>query len=910
MDNGVNFTSTNVFNSLCDGSYRGIVRDDNGCTDTVAVADVITEPSDIVFTYTDVNATCGLDNAELNLMASGGTALANGADVYSFSINNLTSQELGNGNSPGLNYPNLAIGRYYISVEDDNGCMKDTSVLVQADLLPVISGRVTATPLCFGGNEGAVEITGNSGTGSGTYEFSSDGIVYLADPTDVVNYGSLLNGTYTFYMRDANSCIDQIDLTITQPDTLIVDLSNTILTDLTCYNDGTGSIEMNITGGVPAYQYSIDGGLTYTSSNTFNGLQADSFKLAVRDVNGCTSLIVDSVGIGQPGELFASVVGFTNPTCYNFADGDISVTAGYNPVPYPVQPGNPGGLVYNWNTGAVGTTANGLVGVPGQNNYTVIVTDANGCSESVSQMLTAPATPVVDSYTTDPVLCFGDANGNIAVQSTSATVFQITKAYDPFGNRLNSYNGLQSVNDTLFNLEQGYYTIRAYDANNCAGRTEKNIYVGSPQVLDPIASGNGNDICANVLDSLYGVVLGGTSPFIYEWKRNTNNTSFVTFTNTKDAYFTNGNAGDTDDFRFIVIDANGCTDSSQVNLVVADEPVINTVTMPDTTFCAGDVVFLQPDVTGGVGNYIYDWTNGVDFGTSFEANVYTDSTIILNIFDNCSQFNGVGVADTAQVFIVSANGMDLIINPGTNCPGQPIDISSSYTNNVQAYEWVIDGVTYTDSLANVVLENDGCYDVALTLYVGAQSCPIDTMFTNGVCVNPKPIADFEYKPTTPTMLNPLVDFENTSTNDTLDYVWMIPNFNNYVDSIFEPSVLFPEEEAAYNVSLKATNTFGCSDSILKIVNIKKIDNIFVPNTFTPNGDGLNDVFLPVLYNMNNSTYELLVYDRWGRKVFESRNPYEGWTGDNFNDGVYVWKISAESNDGTEYVLKGTVNLVH
>ena len=918
LDGGVTFTSDPNFSGLCAGSYNAIVRDDNGCTDTVNTPDVITEPTKLVFdAVTSIDATCGEDNAELNLTASGGTTGILGAGFYNFSIDTNITKTPADG-TIGINYPNLEIGRYYISVEDDNGCIKDTSLILRADALPVLTGRVTSTPLCFGGNEGAVEITGNSGTGSTTYLFSNDGIVYTPEPSDVVNYNSLVDGSYTYYMRDANACEDTVTLVVEQPDDILFASNNVAIKDLTCFDDNSGEIEISVSGGTPFYEYSIDGGTTFSGSNTFINLQADSFLIAVRDIKGCSFILSDSIAISQPGDLFNNLISTLDPTCFNLANGEIVIDTGYTVEAFPTPLGNSPIIDVEWSAGVdVNNNGGNLIHVTGlsgkspNNSYSVIVINENGC-QKVEQaiIINEPALAVLDDYSASPVLCFADSNGLIALESTSADFFEISKVNN---NSSNTLVGQVSVNDTLFDLPTGYYEIipkTLLCSSN--GRKVKNIYVGTPDLLEANVVRNDTAICAyQDFNTPIGSRFGGTSPFTFNWEVDSTGVFLPLGSGSALPTIQAGAPGTSFNLRLTVVDVNGCMDDTTEIFNVANSPSIDVTSMPDTTFCAGGVILLTPQVTGGVGDYIYDWNNGVDFDDNFEKAIYSDSTIILSISDECNVLYGIPtINDTVQAFIVTANGVSPVVNTNVYCPGIPIEISSSNNTDVNSYEWVVDGVTYTDSASIVTLNDPGCYDVDLTLYVGAQNCPVDTVFNSLLCINDSPVADFDYQPNTITMLNPVVNFNNLSINDTIDYIWNIPAILNAPLTDENPLVVFPEEEGIYDVWLTAINTFGCMDSTSQVVSIEPVNNVFVPNTFTPNGDGKNELFRPVLYNISNDGYQFEVYDRWGRLIFRTLSPFDGWSGDNFNEGTYVWRLIAfPNNESSKIELSGTVNLI-
>jgi gliding motility-associated-like protein len=115
----------------------------------------------------------------------------------------------------------------------------------------------------------------------------------------------------------------------------------------------------------------------------------------------------------------------------------------------------------------------------------------------------------------------------------------------------------------------------------------------------------------------------------------------------------------------------------------------------------------------------------------------------------------------------------------------------------------------------------------------------------------------------------------------------------------------------YAVALLVKNKWGCADTVIKEIQVETDFNVYVPNIFTPNNDDNNQIFLPVCTGVK--FYELNVFDRWGRKVFQSIDITHGWdgtyNGEQCQDGVYVWQIKVSSNSGEMKTLNGHLTLL-
>ena len=229
-----------------------------------------------------------------------------------------------------------------------------------------------------------------------------------------------------------------------------------------------------------------------------------------------------------------------------------------------------------------------------------------------------------------------------------------------------------------------------------------------------------------------------------------------------------------------------------------------------------------------------------------------------------------------------------------------------------------------DSLTHTFV-NDGCYNG--TAVVAFENGCIDSVTkTNAVCVNPVPIADFDWGPKSATVLEPFIQFEDLSI-DADSWNWDLGRVsttnippNPTASTLQNPFVTYGSPDSGtYTVELIAWNGM-CSDTIIKRITILDNFTVFVPNAFTPDGDGLNDIFFPNGKNHDNiegaSEYSFLIFNRWGALIWESGTPYQPWDGTNAKTGsevqqdVYVWKLKVWDN--VESVLKtyyGRVSLI-
>ena len=157
-----------------------------------------------------------------------------------------------------------------------------------------------------------------------------------------------------------------------------------------------------------------------------------------------------------------------------------------------------------------------------------------------------------------------------------------------------------------------------------------------------------------------------------------------------------------------------------------------------------------------------------------------------------------------------------------------------------------------------------------------------------------------------------IKFENLSV-DANSAIWIFGNgdTSNYLSPTYKYTENNP---GSYTVTLIALSEYGCADTSRQEITIKEIGTIFIPSAFTPDDDGINDIFIPKGNNIDSNYYKMLIYDRWGEKVFETNDLSQGWDGRVKNEnmaspGIYKWYIIYRDKSGTEYTKSGNLTLI-
>ncbi len=183
-----------------------------------------------------------------------------------------------------------------------------------------------------------------------------------------------------------------------------------------------------------------------------------------------------------------------------------------------------------------------------------------------------------------------------------------------------------------------------------------------------------------------------------------------------------------------------------------------------------------------------------------------------------------------------------------------------------------------------------------------------------VIVYPVPNADFNVTPQPTTILDPTIQFSDATTLATItSYSWNFGDPLNTTSTAQNPSFTYLAP-GTYDVLEIVISDNGCIDSIHRIIIIAEDYSIYVPNAFTPNADGVNDIFMAKAEGIKD--FKLYIFDRWGMQVFFSDDLYKGWDGrfqskgsEIVQEDVYVWKIECKNFKGEPNMLKGTVSLL-
>lgn len=276
------------------------------------------------------------------------------------------------------------------------------------------------------------------------------------------------------------------------------------------------------------------------------------------------------------------------------------------------------------------------------------------------------------------------------------------------------------------------------------------------------------------------------------------------------------------------------------------------------------------------------------------------------------------MADTASVIvnIVPKPEFTVTYTPDHGCVPLPVTIQAQYTPGFAKLYWDISNdsiYSYIDSTSTIHLNlpEPGYYDIALTVEA-APGCSDSITYPNAIHVSDYPHADFTFSPAEPGNGEEVFFYNHSTGENITDFVWSFGDgHSSYIE---EPSHTYHLTESDFmTVHLTVTNSDGCSNDTIAIVPVEDNFAFYVPNAFTPNTDGKNEIFLPKVNDVTN--YEFTIYNRNGELIFYTNNPDQGWDGTVKGapapQGVYVWKIHyAKIGTPNEMMMKsGSLTLI-
>lgn len=750
----------------------------------------------------------------------------------------------------------LYAGTYTVNVTGSGGCMSSATATVLTGAAPGNVTMNTTNVSCFGGANGSAIANASGGTAPYTYLWSTGGT------TSTIS--GLTPGVYFVTVTTADGCIKNDTVTITQPSApLAFTLSQT---NVTCFGLNNGTAVINLAGGTGPYSYLWNTVPAQTTAAATN-LNAGTHSIVATDDNGCT--VSSSVSISQPNALNANAMVINNVTCNGLSDGYVTVGAS----------GGTGAYNYMWNTSPAQYMQTISSLAPG--NYTATITDANNCTATSSVTITEPPALTLSSAGF-PATCNGSNNGQAVIIPAGGTP-TYTYQWMPSG----------GTNASASGLSPGTYTATATDANGCT--ITASVTVTQPSPVVTTASGS-TTICSGQNTTISGSASGGTGTYTFNWTGIGSGANQTVSPTSNTIY------------SVIATDGNGCAGNiANVTINVTSLTAANLTVSPAATICFGNSTTISSNVFGSTGPVTISWSGGLGSGNGpFTVSPATSTTYIVSVTDACGNVVTSNVPVTVNPLPVISLSPQSIVS----CEQATLTFTdNSTTNSGASYSWSFgDGNTSTDVNPSNSYTASGTYSISVTV-TSPFGCVNTANTISTVVVNPGTIADFSSQAIDGTVISPMYQFSDESVNAASRF-WTFGDGTS--SAALNPMHTYPDK-GTYTVTLITITTAGCRDSISKVVEILPVFTLYIPNAFTPDGNGNNDYFAPK--GVEISEFSMMIFDRWGEMIFHTDDLSKGWDGtaNNANriaeQGVYVYKIVVRDFADKRHNYTGHVTLL-
>ena len=849
---GTSYSGTTSFSGLRAGNYTFYVKDASGtCLQSFLVT--MNEPAPIQVTASATQpASCQAADGQISAMVNSG-----GMAPFEYRLNNGTFQTASS-------FTALGNGSYTLTVRDANGCQATRQVSLTS------VGAISATATVLSGAscnraDGSAQLTNITG-GSGSYEYSKDGISYQDSPL----FQNLRGGNYLLIVRDkatTNRCTATYPVTISEPLQVVATVTVTRVPANCQASDGEIKVS-NVSGGQPAYQYSLDSLINFQNSPVFAGLRNGNYKVYVRDLKGCYGIY--SATLASPDAIrVGNAVSVVAPSCGGVQDGRINLnTNGSN-----VTGGQPGYL-YSLNGGAFQTAS--LFSGLAAGAYQVKVKDQAGCELTFNYTLTNPAGISFDVVQTTSAGCGGEA-GAVEVKNVSGG----TAPYSY------STNGVDFQSASTFaNLASGAYTMYVRDASlqtACINRKAFNV-LGSTTVRFAVSKTDigceggekGQITINNIVGGIpatgtarYQVSINGGQSF-----RDVTGGSLV---------FDNLRPGNYEVIMTYGENLGCSTPARQV-----------TITSAGAFFEVGTTAATCGEANGRAEAVVPNASAGYSY--SLEPNTgFRPSPVFTNLKPGVyTMYIRTGAVETCpnqRAFTIPGpDKLTYKFKKNNRCEGDECQDSREGTvafteikGGVLPYKVSVDnGANFTFDVYQdnflVTGLRPGDYQIIVADATGCRTLPV-------------PVKIEESRTRARLRVEPSLPDEPTGKVWVQDIRGGTPTYEVSIDGLTWAPVRSPKLDTVitgiavgrYRLFIRDAN--GC----IKCFNFNVEESKFtIPNIFTPNADTYNDTFR--IRNLPDGSL-LSIVNRWGKIVYQNSNYQNDWDGGTLPDAVYYYTLN-------------------
>lgn len=740
----------------------------------------------------------------------------------------------------------LCGGTYYAVTTSHIGCTDTVQIIIQNSSSSFAGNDVILEYCDLAGsidlfNElGGTPDTGGSWSGPSTLTGGDQGTFDPALNT---------NGIYAYIVAGSGGCPN---------DTAFVDIENN-------YSPSAGTgLTIAVCSGVSAFNLAdslagtVDPGGTWSGASALSGGDLGTFDPGF-NTSGVYQYVVTGSGICLNDTAFVTVS--LDQVVNAGVGGNLSVCE--DEPSFDLFDELSGGPASGGTWQPVTTQGNGIFdpAVDPSGTYWYIVTGAGACpNDTASLVVNVNAVPTVQVSITD-ISCFGANDGEIDL-SVTPVGFTVTWTM-PGGSTLQQ--------EDITGLYSAQYFYEVVTSQGCTDTAT--ITLTQPAALD-LQLQVTNQTCPGSCDgSVVASVTNGVAPFDYLFDGVSNGSNQA-------SNLCGGNV------NIMVVDANGCSESTNTSIASTGQQTEPVITGPFAVCINDGNIVLTADIPGGT------WSgNGVDASSGvFDPSSGVGITdIIYTIPGTC------GGDDTLSIEVNDVPEIDMSVINDQGCAPLTVELENLAANqgSVSCIWTLSDGTTVNDCTTDLTLTLEGCYDISLQV-TSSDGCSISETNSTQICVSGQPDPGFSTNGYSFSNIDS--ELEAAADDNSLDsYVWLFNGVDVGQGLVF--NYTFSDlSSGTTELCLAVENDLGCKDTSCLEVVYKQDFSIYVPNSFTPNGDGVNDEFHPVSYSNEFEEFEMIIVNRWGTVFFKSNDLTNSiWDGTlygvNVPEDVYIWKIT-------------------
>lgn len=814
---------------------------------------------------------------------------------------NFGDNNTGTGNAISHFYSDTASYQVKLKVKSSLGCEDSTTQQVRIAKSPKVIINVTDTlkcaPATFTYTDGSKADPFTTLTGW-QWTFNNGTTSTQQNPA-AITYSAIGNYIEKLKVTDANGCADSATraVYVIAPPSPSIAVSDTLLCVGLPFTYTAAAKLPTDTATIASTSWSFDNGNTYTNTltppdqvYTTPGLHIATF--TATNKTGCTTVVKDTVRVLPPDSLVAA---FTSNKLLICGNGNIQFSN--TTTTKPPQ----GTLAYSWDFGDNQTAGNiqnisHFFADTGYYTVKMKVTSTLGCSDSVKHTIRVALTPVAKiGVLPSDVLCM-----------PGSFTYKDSTTYDPYTTAQGwNWTFANSTTSTLQNpVAVTYAAVGTYneklvvtDANGCTATDTRNVYVVARKYTPVILNDKDTIICMPGKINMTGTATPDISGIV-SWKWELGNGATFDGQNPGNQTFALGTSTN----KLTITDVSGCV--LAVTKTVTVKPLPAVVALKDTTICVGTSTPLT-----ALGAATYLWTPAASLDDNTKAKPIASPLIDTKYVVIGTDIYGCQNSDSLTVSVLQKYTMNVAKVADSLCIGQSRQLVAS---GAPAYTW-----SPSTALSSVSIGNPIANPTANTQY---QVTGYDALHCFDTTVNIN-LSVFKYPtvnagPDIQLLVGKTTTLTPTVSADVVSYAWTPVNENINCATCATPEVT---GYATTNYILKVTNDGKCSaQDTVRVVVLCDKSVIFIPNTFSPNGDNQNDVFMIRGSRGLYSVKSMVIFNRYGQKVFERKDfapntPAYGWdgtvNGQKADVDAYVYMVEAICTNGEIFKFQGTVTLI-